>query len=364
MMYTVDRPFRLDQGDVSFDAPASVKDALVKGVARQPHALRADDRHSAAARAARREDADEERDSDRQRRRSDGHDAAASTACSPSARACSSRATKCSCRIPSGRRRMGNVSCAHAVPVPYPLHESLGWRPDRRRDAPPRHAEDAAIYVNSPNNPTGGVLTRAGPRGDRRRSPKSAISGCSPTRPTKTSSSTGEHISIASLPGMYERTIPLYTFSKTYAITGLRLGYIAVHDPTIRDRMRKMLFYTVSNTSSLIQYGGLGALEGSQAVVEDFQRRAGGAARSVLRGHRDAAHGMLTRRAAGRRVLRVPEDRSGVEVAAARRAGVAVVGDDGIPDQARPHRLRPRRRLRLGRRRPRAASASRATAKN
>ena len=38
------------------------------------------------------------------------------------------------------------------------------------------------------------------------------------------------HISIASLPGMYERTIPLYTFSKTYAMTGLRLGYLAVHD--------------------------------------------------------------------------------------------------------------------------------------
>ena len=74
----------------------------------------------------------------------------------------------------------------------------------------------------------------------------------------------GTHISIASLPGMYERTIPLYTFSKTYAITGLRLAYIAVHDKTIRDRVRKMLFYTVSNTSSLIQYGGIGALTGPQ----------------------------------------------------------------------------------------------------
>ena len=38
----------------------------------------------------------------------------------------------------------------------------------------------------------------------------------------------GEHVSIASLPGMYARTIPLYTFSKSYAMTGLRLGYVAV----------------------------------------------------------------------------------------------------------------------------------------
>jgi aspartate/methionine/tyrosine aminotransferase len=70
---------------------------------------------------------------------------------------------------------------------------------------------------------------------------------------------------------MYERTIPLYTFSKTYAITGLRLAYIAVKDQTIRDRVRKMLFYTVSNTSSLIQYGGIGALAGPQSVVAEFR---------------------------------------------------------------------------------------------
>jgi aspartate aminotransferase len=80
-----------------------------------------------------------------------------------------------------------------------------------------------------------------------------------------------EHVSIASLPGMYERTIPLYTFSKTYAITGLRLAYIAVRDEKIRERVRKVVFYTVSNTSSLIQYGGVGALSGSQASIDAFK---------------------------------------------------------------------------------------------
>jgi aspartate/methionine/tyrosine aminotransferase len=71
---------------------------------------------------------------------------------------------------------------------------------------------------------------------------------------------------------MYERTIPLYTFSKTYAITGLRLAYLAVQDRVIRDRVRKVLFYTVSNTSSLVQYGGVGALSGPQHVVDDFRQ--------------------------------------------------------------------------------------------
>jgi aspartate aminotransferase len=78
-------------------------------------------------------------------------------------------------------------------------------------------------------------------------------------------------VSPAALPGMYDRTLSFYTFSKTYAMTGLRLGYVAVKDPALRDRMKKVLFYTASNISSIVQYGGIGALEGSQACIEAFR---------------------------------------------------------------------------------------------
>ena len=114
MMYTVDRPFRLDQGDVSFDAPESVKAALHPGRARQSHALRADDGHSAAARSARQEDAREKRHPDRRRRRSDGDVGRHPRRVRRSARACSSRATKCSCPIPNGRRR--RATCRARTP--------------------------------------------------------------------------------------------------------------------------------------------------------------------------------------------------------------------------------------------------------
>src|SRR5207245_963939 len=87
----------------------------------------------------------------------------------------------------------------------------------------------------------------------------------------------GEHVSIASLPAMYERTIPLYTFSKSYAMTGLRLGYVAIRDATIRERAKKILFYTASNVASVVQFGGIGALEGPQdcigALREELQAR-------------------------------------------------------------------------------------------
>jgi aspartate/methionine/tyrosine aminotransferase len=80
-----------------------------------------------------------------------------------------------------------------------------------------------------------------------------------------------QHVSPASLPGLYERTLSFYTFSKTYAMTGLRLGYVAVKDPALRDRMKKVLFFTASNIASVVQYGGIGALEGSQACIEAFR---------------------------------------------------------------------------------------------
>jgi aspartate/methionine/tyrosine aminotransferase len=80
-----------------------------------------------------------------------------------------------------------------------------------------------------------------------------------------------DHVSIASLPGMYPRTIPVYTFSKSYAMTGLRLGYLAVWDAALRDRLRKVLFFTTSNVSSVVQYGGIGALEASRDVIDRYR---------------------------------------------------------------------------------------------
>jgi aspartate aminotransferase len=78
---------------------------------------------------------------------------------------------------------------------------------------------------------------------------------------------------------MYERTIPFYTLSKSYAMTGLRLGYVAIPDKVIRERATKLLFYTASNVASIVQYGGIGALEGPQDCIDAF--------RTELRARRD-----------------------------------------------------------------------------
>jgi len=86
----------------------------------------------------------------------------------------------------------------------------------------------------------------------------------------------GDHVSLASFPGMRERTIILNGFSKTYSMTGWRLGYAAAPEYLI-EPMNRMIFYTVSSTASFTQYGAVEALEGDQSAPEamkaEYRRR-------------------------------------------------------------------------------------------
>ncbi len=292
MMYTVDRPFRLDQGDVSFDAPASVKDALVQGVHdNRNHYVQTTGIPPLLDLLV------------KKMREKNGIPIGGADEVMVTSGGIHGVFCVCQGLLEPGDEVLvpdpewppaqGNVSCARAVPVGYRLHESRGWRPDVEEMRGLITPKTRAIYVNSPSNPTGGVLTRAD---------LEAIAALATERDLWVISDEayedvvfdGEHISIASLPGMYERTIPLYTFSKTYAITGLRLAYIAVRDQKIRDRVRKMLFYTVSNTSSLVQYGGVGALAGSQQVVQEFRTELAARRDLFYKGVRDAAGGVFS----------------------------------------------------------------------
>jgi aspartate/methionine/tyrosine aminotransferase len=171
-------------------------------------------------------------------------------------------------------------------------------------------AKTRAIYVNSPNNPTGGVLTRED---------LAAVADLCRERDLWLISDEAyedvvfddaEHVSAASLPGMYERTIPFYTFSKSYAMTGLRLGYLAARDPQVRERMKKVLFYTASNIASVVQYGGIGALEGPQDTIRTFQEELRARRDLFYEGVRDPRGRRAHRHAAAGRLLCVPEDRS------------------------------------------------------
>jgi aspartate/methionine/tyrosine aminotransferase len=86
----------------------------------------------------------------------------------------------------------------------------------------------------------------------------------------------GDHVSIASLPGMAERTITCYTFSKTYAMTGWRVGYAVAKEPFMT-AMRKIVLYSTNGVSTPTQWAALEAIGTPQSEIdarrEEYRRR-------------------------------------------------------------------------------------------
>ncbi|MCK9217015.1 MAG: pyridoxal phosphate-dependent aminotransferase [Firmicutes bacterium] len=84
------------------------------------------------------------------------------------------------------------------------------------------------------------------------------------------------HYSIAKFPGMKERTVLLNGFSKAYAMTGWRLGYVAASQKLI-DVMNRLHSFNVTSTATMVQWGGVAALNGTQEpmkyMVKEFQKR-------------------------------------------------------------------------------------------
>ena len=98
------------------------------------------------------------------------------------------------------------VNFAGGVPVPIPLREESGFGFDMALFEQRVSAKTKLIIINSPQNPTGGVLDREPDRAHRRRSPPSAASPCSPTRSTASSSTTASSCRIYAQPGMQARS--------------------------------------------------------------------------------------------------------------------------------------------------------------
>jgi aspartate aminotransferase len=287
MMYSVANPFRLDQGDVSFDAPDSVKQAMTRAIAEnKSHYLqttgvpRLRELIAAKLRGKNQIPVDDPDDV----LVTNGGIHGLYIIC----RALLEPGDEALIPDPQWPAAAGNVLAAQGVPIACPLHESSGWRYDFAELESKITPRTRVLYLNSPNNPTGGVLTRAD---------LSKLAAIAEEHNLWVISDEayedvvfdGAHMSIASLPGMYARTIPLYTFSKSYAMTGLRLGYVAIRDATIRDRAKKILFYTASNIASVVQFGGIGALEGPQDCIEEFRTELRARRELFYRGIADAA---------------------------------------------------------------------------
>ncbi len=159
--------------------------------------------------------------------------------------------------------------------VAIPLREERDFALDVKELASLITSRTKLIILNSPHNPTGGVLTKrdileiAEAIGDRN------IMILSDEIYSRLIYE-GEHFSIMSVPGFKERTILLDGFSKTYAMTGWRMGY-GVMRPDLAAQIARLNTNSNSCTASFTQVAGIAALRGDQSSVDkmsaEFKRR-------------------------------------------------------------------------------------------
>jgi aspartate/methionine/tyrosine aminotransferase len=168
---------------------------------------------------------------------------------------------------------MINYSLGKAIPIP--LREERDFSVDVKELASLITDRTKLIILNSPHNPTGGTLTKkdvleiAEAIGDRN------ILILSDEIYSRLIFE-GEHFSIMSVPGFKERTILLDGFSKTYAMTGWRMGY-GVMRPDLAVHIARLMTNSTSCTASFTQVAGIAALRGDQSSVDkmcaEFKRR-------------------------------------------------------------------------------------------
>ena len=167
------------------------------------------------------------------------------------------------------------INFVGATPVPIPLLESNGFSFDMARFEASLSPRTKLIILNSPGNPTGGII----PAADLQRIAEAAVERDILVLSDEIYGGMqyeGTPVSIATMPGMQDRTIILDGFSKLYAMTGWRLGY-GVANRQIVEQFTKLMANSASCTASFVQMAGVAALRGpqgpSQQMVAEFRRR-------------------------------------------------------------------------------------------
>ena len=170
-----------------------------------------------------------------------------------------------------------NIRLGGGVPVPVQLRPDEGYRyaPDDIEAAvTPR---TRAIFVNTPHNPTGMVLRRPTLEAIAAVAEKHNLLLISDEAYEHVIFDGEQHVSLGSLPAALGRTITVHSLSKTYAMSGLRLGYVIATDKLILDRLKKLVRCTINGVNSVTQYGAAAAINGPQdatlAMAAEYQVR-------------------------------------------------------------------------------------------
>jgi len=167
------------------------------------------------------------------------------------------------------------VTLAGAKPVPVRAADEDGFVPSAETVAGAITPHTRLLMLNSPSNPGGSVYSRTAMR---------ALADLAADRDLMVVSDEiyekilydGEHVSPASLDGMFDRTVTVHGFSKTYAMTGWRLGWLVAPTPLFKEIV-KVQEHTITCATAFAQKAGVAALRGPtaplEAMVAEFRAR-------------------------------------------------------------------------------------------
>lgn len=170
-----------------------------------------------------------------------------------------------------------NIRLGGGRPVPVVLREERGYQYDPVDIEAAITPRTKAIFVNTPQNPIGAVAARETLEAIAQIAERHNLLLVSDEAYEHVIYDGVKHLSLGSLPGAQDRTISVYSMSKTYAMSGLRLGYLVINDPALLERIKKLVRCTINGVNSVTQYGAAAALNGPQdatrAMAKEYQKR-------------------------------------------------------------------------------------------
>ncbi len=173
--------------------------------------------------------------------------------------------------VPGYSTHIRQVVLASGKPVLVPTIEAEGFRLDLNRLEDAITSKTKAILYSSPNNPTGAVYSEEELKKIAEIAQKNDLIVITDEAYEYFVFDENRHFSIASIDGMQERTISCFTFTKTYAMTGWRIGYLHASPEWISQITKTHIPLSIC-APVVSQYAALAALTGPQECVDDFRR--------------------------------------------------------------------------------------------
>jgi len=170
-----------------------------------------------------------------------------------------------------------NIRLGGGIPVPVRLHPENGYQYDPDEIEAAITPRTRAIFVNTPHNPTGAVASRVTLERIANLAANHNLTLISDEAYEHVIFDGQQHVSLGSLAAAHGRTVSVYSMSKTYAMSGLRMGYLVVTDDLLLERLKKLVRCTINGVNSVTQYGAAAALDGPQdatrAMAAEYQSR-------------------------------------------------------------------------------------------